>query len=213
MQQYKLLIGIFGILLLVSVIHATDFCYQETANVSTVCGGLDTGSYSFTSEGEWYQPEYTYDGDWDTFGSHSSGVGQSVMYINYTKPVNVLNSSLFSFKHSIEESPTVPGQPFNMTISSTCWNPLTLQLKTTSNYGNNGDWVYWVTAECWDNNNWIVMYQEPIGNCQFAGIRIYEEAMWWDINGSPLEVQETMFNLYDDSQIDFYEGGISTFFG
>ena len=48
-----------------------NFCYQETANVSTVCGGLDTGNYV---------------------------VANQYFYINYTKPVNTIRA-IWQVKH------------------------------------------------------------------------------------------------------------------
>lgn len=52
-----------------------EFCYQETANVSSECGGLDTGSYGFGFS------DLTY--NYQSF------------YINYTKPSEAISSSLW----------------------------------------------------------------------------------------------------------------------
>lgn len=47
---------------------ATTYCYQETANVSTSCGGLSTGTYLNSTR---------------------------YFYINYTKPLSSSNLSLW----------------------------------------------------------------------------------------------------------------------
>ena len=69
-------------------------CYQESANVSTACGGLDTGKYAFT--GTWQNPSNFIDGDWDTYGA-PGGTGP-VVYVNYTIPSGITNLSLLQLK-------------------------------------------------------------------------------------------------------------------
>lgn len=67
-------------------------CYQETANVSTSCGGLSTGTYAF--DGTWTSKENTYDGNWSTSGI-CSGVGVCNIYINYTIPANATGATSY----------------------------------------------------------------------------------------------------------------------
>ena len=75
------------ILLLILSLGFSDACYQETANVSTACGGLSTGSYSDNTT--------------------------SIFYINYTKPSQTTNSSLWQVKHGTINQ--------NVSLSS-CWD-------------------------------------------------------------------------------------------
>jgi len=67
-------------------------CYQETANVSTSCGGLDSGKYSFS--GTWdatHNESATIDGDWSTFGKPVGGANIGYLYVNYTTPQPLKN--------------------------------------------------------------------------------------------------------------------------
>ncbi|GAG83661.1 unnamed protein product, partial [marine sediment metagenome] len=73
-----------------SGVYGGDYCYQETANVSTACGGLSTGSYVF--DVTFSNPENLIDGNWST----ASGGNWSV---NYTIPVNT-ESALIQIKDS-----------------------------------------------------------------------------------------------------------------
>ena len=77
-MDYKNLIYLIGFCISFSCVNAS-MCYQEFANVSTACGGLDTGIYyisGFTS------PENASDGDWATRTNNPSSGGQ--FYINYS---------------------------------------------------------------------------------------------------------------------------------
>jgi len=78
----------------------TEYCYQETANISTACGGLDTGKYWYTT---------------DTTTNYN--------YINYSKPSFASNNSLWHVKYSRTANVTV-----NYTIPSSCWEQSTLTM-------------------------------------------------------------------------------------
>lgn len=71
----------------------TKICYQETANVSTACGGYNNGSYSFPG----IESAFT-----------------EYMYINYSKPAFALNA-IWQIKNNAT-------QIFNVSIPSSCWN-------------------------------------------------------------------------------------------
>jgi len=69
-------------------------CYQETANISTSCGGLATGSYDFVGAG--FSPTtynfYIYDGDWNTGRLCPAAGGACYFYINYSKPIGSIGA-------------------------------------------------------------------------------------------------------------------------
>lgn len=71
----------------------SELCRQETANVSTSCGGLSTGSYSFTNF-TFYQGQFN---------------------INYSKPSLSVNA-IWQVKHGKD------GILYNITISDSCFN-------------------------------------------------------------------------------------------
>jgi hypothetical protein len=159
-KKYLIYLGIgmvliIGIIMLTSAEKTSSWCYQETANVSTACGGLNTGTYLDNFESiNWY------DGEWITYIS-DDGSSELYSYINYTKPNGAEQSSLWKTK--IGDATEV-----NLTILETCWNynETNLQLRLQSNRDGSG--VY-----C-NNGTWNIL------DYDFNGV-IYEEAMWWNV--------------------------------
>jgi len=137
----------------------SSLCYQEFANVSTSCGGLVNGSYTFG--GNWINVNNVTDGDWDTYGESSSG--SAYLYINYTKPSGATSNSLWQKKDHIGIS--------NISISSTCWDYSNsiLMLRAESDLGNLVGW------SCYNGTNWYGLLGD------FGGDNIYEEGMWWNM--------------------------------
>lgn len=74
-------------------VSSNGSCYQESANVSTSCGGLNTGEY----------------------GTVSTGVTKERLLINYSIPQNNTFSAKWTVKHSNYSS-------YNVTIPSSCFN-------------------------------------------------------------------------------------------
>jgi len=143
------------------VAGGTSYCYQETANVSTGCGGLDTGGY--LCSGIWADPGASCanvsDGDWTTAGWGLAG-NTGYIFINYTKPSGATNDSLWEVKDGA-------GQ-VNLSITSDCWkyNDTILTLSGyVSDGGNTGVW------RCF-NGTWRTLRTGGAG-------KLYEEAMNW----------------------------------
>jgi len=93
-------------------------CYQEHANISTDCGGLNNGSYSFSNNFN--------DGDWDTY----TYVEDEPFYINYSKPKGAHNTSVWQVKD-------ISGIK-NLSIPAECWNQNPLQFRFA--YAWNAQW-------------------------------------------------------------------------
>jgi hypothetical protein len=95
-----------------------DECYQETANVSTACGGLATGTYSSTA---------------------------NYLYINYTKPTGATNLSLWKVKHGVNQNYTVsiPNSCWNYNANKLIFRFYSIIDATSTSYGQcyNGSWV------------------------------------------------------------------------
>lgn len=146
--------------LLIDVLNTTIPCYQETANISTVCGGLDGGSY------------YNYSGvinAYDENWSSSIDMGTKVFLINYSKPINAVSAS-WIIRVNVFFSPS----PANYTISipASCWNyaPDNILLQIQKNETN-------VEPLCFNGSAWVNM--GTIGGDGTA--TLYEEAMNWMI--------------------------------
>ncbi len=142
-------------------------CYQETANISTTCGGLSSGSYDDCS-GQWHSSSCvnTSDGDWDTRGY--AQVGFSVnRYINYSKPLNITNSSFWRVK--------LGGGEENFSLPSGCWSQSELELRVLLRTG--------ICAPdcsdlyCYNGTSWYELDDSSID-----GGSLYEEAVDWNIS-------------------------------
>ena len=140
--------------------HSDIDCYQETANISTDCGGLGTGAYLIS--GAWTSAENIYDGNWGTFGSAQSS-STSFVFFNYTKPYGALNSSLWQVKDKIGSE--------NLTIAQQCFNQNPLQFRINSSYLGYTKWG------CWNGTDYILLRDATGVNAQY----VYEESMIWDI--------------------------------
>ena len=158
---------------------ATDYCYQESANTTNQSGtdgncGLDySGAYNATGLNPSFPYNQTYDGDWSTKGSFAT------LSINYTKPPNALNSSIWTVKH--------PGQTiYNITIPNACWNYSNTKLLFKF-YAPVSDY-FWA---CYNGTNWQDLCPSPTA----VGF-IYEEAMWWNTTVTDID-NDTITYFYD----------------
>jgi len=138
----------------------SESCYQESANVSTSCGGLNTGAYSLV--GVWTNGSNTIDGNFSTFGS--AGAGSSYMYVNYTKPTSATSLSKWYVKDGYGSE--------NLTLLDSCFSQSTIQLRAESKLWFADSYVNWY---CY-NGSWNLLREKGDGSRL-----IYEEAMYWDI--------------------------------
>jgi hypothetical protein len=148
-----------------------NWCYQESTNVATGCGGLNTGSYSF--DGTWQNQNSMIDGDWNTYASNVNSGTVADIYIIYYKPTNALSSSLWQVKDSSAD--------IKFPIPLWCWNHNPIVFRISSTDTDNERWTGFTTHEyCWnggplssDPSGWQRLKDGPGG-------AVYEEAMWWD---------------------------------
>ncbi|VVB83305.1 Periplasmic copper-binding protein (NosD) [uncultured archaeon] len=148
-----------------------NWCYQEFANVSTSCGGLNTGTYTYS--GIWTDTAPTdiisnaYDGNWTTGASILSGGTTGHLKINYTKPANVTSPSLWQTKNGLGT--------YNLTIPSSCWSysstKISFDVEAYAIYP-----PYHSNWSCYNGTSWVSI-NEPFDS--YPGI--YEEAMIWNI--------------------------------
>ncbi len=137
------------------------YCYQETANSSTSCGGLSNGTYATT--GTWNNATNTSDADYSTFGN-DSGSGAD-LYVNYSKPAGSTSSSLWQVKDG--------GALANLSILSSCWAYSSTLIMLHANSSAGAPSATW---HCYDGS-WQSLRSASSAN-------IYEEALYWDIASS-----------------------------
>jgi len=166
------MISLIVIVSFVSSAGGSSLCYQETANVSTVCGGLDTGVYSWVGTG-WKSESNMTDGDFNSGTGTIPESGQSYLYINYTIPNNALNSSLWKLKNL--------GIEGNYSIPSTCWDYGDSKLVYRINAGHGDSPASTIAMDCFNTTDWIEIdsHTEDVNT-------FYEEAMWWNITDSSI---------------------------
>jgi hypothetical protein len=139
-------------------------CYQESANVSTSCGGLDTGAYASAELDDiWVDIQYASDENWDTYIQHQYTTGGgSYFWVNYTKPTGSLITSVWQVKDG--------AQTINYSIPAECWdNSNTLQFQLTATWGS------YLNYYCYNSTDWVTLEVGVIG------VEFYEEGMYWDI--------------------------------
>jgi len=146
-------------------------CYQETANESTGCGGLDTGNYNIIPEDTGTEYLMT-DKDWSSYGNlYSGATGYGTFYVNYS-----LHDNVDSATWQIKEFKTR-----NASINDTCLkDPVELKYYIYTPIG--GPPI--ITHQCYNGSEWINLTIAPSGG--IVSGRFYEEAMWWNITSSGL---------------------------
>lgn len=152
----------------------SNYCYQEFANESTSCGGLNTGTY--TNPGSWS------DGNWGT----SSGTG--TYFVNYTKPTTALNTSLWQTRIF------PPTGYANNTIPINCWNQAVLQFRIQSYSYIDMFQTFVVNTSCYDGSGWTIISSTSLDE---NPVNFYEEAMWWNGTGP---WTSTPFNISNTTQ-------------
>jgi len=136
-------------------LNNTNPCYQEQSNISTACGGLDTGNYSFTNA--------INDGN---FSTNIAGTLTEIFYMNYTKPFLSSPNSLWKVRDD--------GATVNLTITNECWNYDGEILQLRVRLDEVFDDTYW---ECY-NGTWTTLRTYSSTN------DAYEEAMYWYYNNT-----------------------------
>lgn len=146
----------------------SSWCYQETANISTSCGGLSSGSYEVDGDGTFFtSTKNFYDGNTATypnvFGSNH------VINITYYKPSLATNSSLWYIWSDATPTPQI------LNIPSSCWNANASVVKM-------GAWATAApSASYWGCYNSTALQQIAVGN----GFALAEEAMNWSCGAYP----------------------------
>ena len=145
-------------------------CYQETANVSTSCGGLSTGTYGFSGYFETNPAgrQYAYDGVWTSWIDLYTNSTVTNISINYSIPAGT-TGSLWQIKVL---NLTGGFNPYisNTTIPDGCLNN-PLQLKLSFN-------VPTLSVEGWCKNSTGL---QKIYSFLTTDGTFYEEAIFWNI--------------------------------
>jgi hypothetical protein len=183
-------LNINGATITASNVAGIGSCYQEFANVSTACGGLNTGSYYTTAH--MLTPTNLYDGDWST--SATTDGAQSYFYINYSKPSGALNSSLWEVKYRDGRSTTTTQ---NTSILNDCFvrEPIELRMQFAGR----------IKADCYNGSVWNQVW------IQQDYETFYEEAMIWNISEVVADTTYPIFSNYWDDNATLVNSGTGHF--
>ena len=149
-------------------VFATTYpCYQESANVSTACGGLDTGSYYIAGGGN----NSVLDGNWLTYYLYETP--GDVLFINYSYPPGVLSvNTTFKFAPYFTDSVTknieVPksGEKLNLKYTYT-FDGLHVRI-----YGYYQNAIY----------SWVEFYDSTDFSVLNDWLYFFEDAIYWIIS-------------------------------
>lgn len=154
-------------------------CYQESANVSTACGGLDTGNYFNLGGANMFNSQNIYDENWNTFGY--STTSSQWMFINYTKPLDMQNTIQNFVLWQVKDQSGMT----NLTIPLSCWNKfpdkIALAVVSTDVAGTYGvSWSCQNTTSDWPNFRTLRSNTGAISSLKY----VYEEAIIWRSNNN-----------------------------
>lgn len=138
------------------------WCDQGLANISTSCGGINTGNYSVGG----FNLTNVTDNDWNTYSNGDT----TNFYVNYSKPPYSSNNSLWEIKDNWNRT--------NLTIDQDCWvqNPLQFRIETVSL----GAGPYSIEFTCYNGSSWNrLRYKLGVG-----GDKLYDEMMHWWLPGN-----------------------------
>lgn len=158
-----------------------DRCYQETANISTACGGLNNGTYEHGTG--WVSNEHRLFDENIYLGASTGETGTHIFNINYSKPSNA-SHALWSYRRWT--CPLAAGAIIvNQSIPADCINNV-VQLRVYYTMGGSDTERYY----CYNNSGsaWYLMYQD---SCSVSSFTFYEEWIYWQ----DIKFQNT--TLYD----------------
>jgi hypothetical protein len=154
-----------------------EICYQESANVSTDCGGLDTGRYGLGGELEyWGGTEHgMYDGDWGTYGEYSLSASYNFLKKNYTKP------PMSSGAHwRIKDGTALSATEKIISIPSECFNYDPTQIRLSIDVGTTPSFTRWYCQK--SASDYVLL--------RTGGGLMYEEAIYWDYDMNAIATYE-----------------------
>lgn len=144
-------------------------CYQEFTNVSTDCGGKNTGVYFYTAGWSAAPPGSVWDGDWNTFNTATS---QGNVTSQYKKPNNYVGITAWQVKDG--------NGIRNLTMPSVCANalPNDMIVKVIASTTD----VNWT---CYNGTQYQTVYTAS------GTADVYEEAIIWNVTGTPIQYNNT----------------------
>ena len=159
-----------------SGITSAYLCWQESADTPNQrgtdgnCGLNYSGSYSMGGG-----DSYVYlmnDGIWN---DQFYGNPPAQMLVNYTKPANALNTSLWT----VEDSGAGVNFYGGLSLPEDCWEQNPLQLRVDAS----GGWINSISYYCRNGTDWEML------RFDYDNYYFYEEGMLWEMTQNPTAQQ------------------------
>ena len=177
--------------------NANTWCYQQSANDSSINSStgevngdcaIYTGSYSFASTGsaKWNSNNFSsIDGNWVTSGTGTMPSNNNNLFLVsvFVIPIGATNNSVWSVK--VIHNNVGSGINFtNWSLPQSCWdyslNFSNLSLRYHAKTLGGGD--VFPSLECLDGQGWKSLTpSSSYWTISGGSPRLYDEAMWWDI--------------------------------
>ena len=205
--------------------NVTTFCHQETANVTTECGGLDTGNYGFykddssetcTTDEIFVDEENLYDGNYSTYGyvktnDSCANMSNPVTFrsnflINYTIPNNTINAT-WNYRTYVDYNSL---DYINKTLPSECLEEEKLQLRILSQYNigfisiSSSQSSKYYCKNSSDEWEYLEGYSSTVSG---PFHRIYEESIYWELEENIINHGIKNYTNLNDNGDEFTEVG------
>lgn len=157
------------------------WCYQEFVNQSDGDDGSCSLFYNQTYNDLYGDPEI-YDGDWSTDSLYWE------VYMNYTKPTDAANNSLWQVKYDDGLGEDI----YNFSIAQGCWDYSGTQLNFWIKGGGAGGGVH--HFYCQNSSGWATIHYGSTKD-------VFEEAMWWSVENNTASTWHTSGELVNLANI------------
>lgn len=169
---------------LFSSVTTYSICYQETANISTSCGGLNTGAYvtsGYNNVGN------AYDGDYSTYANIT--LLSSANYLaNYTKPSSSVDGNVIQIKVQENSIDTIT----NYSIPTACFNQAPLQIRINETNALLNDYI---AGSCFDGSNYVQLFIKQTLLTLTTSPKLYEEAVFWNMSNTTTSIIGLNYSL------------------
>lgn len=160
---------------------ATSYCYQESANVSTACGGLATGNYILDSRAQNSNDGNLVDGNSGTSITTADFFNDyTFYYMNYTKPARAVEGTLWQVK---DGSATI-----NLTITNACWENEATKIVLRLNHSCLDGCAAYQNWDCYNGTTWTNLRSSNVATA-------FEEGVQWSMTNTSLTLEGVSTNI------------------
>lgn len=192
------------ILFILALAAGTTFahtnCFQDSANVSTACGGLNTGLYDMGNWAGTTNPEYSIDANWGTTTINLVQDAENFFNITYMRPVWSAANATWQVNFTLN---TTQNMLMNLTLDPVKCNMSSSYYRVLIDIFPNESNGY-MSLSCQQSaGNWAPLY--ALGNpSNITGVSFTEEGVFWSMEDNALAtINDPTNTSYNTGWIDF----------